>query len=249
MKFFLEKHTKDSFFYINIKKEIYTTISKYQKINFFDTKDFGRVFTLDGIIMSTEKDEFIYHEMITHVAMAVNPKIKKVLVIGGGDGGTVRELVKYKNILFINMVEIDELVVDLCKKYFKKTSSKLNDKRVNIFFKNAINFIKKDPIKYDLIIIDSTDPIGPGKDLFSEEFYKNCFDRLNENGIMINQHESPYYKKDRKMVIDIHNNIKKIFPIAKIYQFHMPTYPSGHWLFGFSSKKLDPIKNIKKKEW
>ena len=245
---FTEKHSEGAKFSIHVKEHLYSEKSPFQQIDFFDSYDFGKFFTLDGIMMANEKDEFIYHEMITHVPLASNLDIKKVLVIGGGDGGTVRELVKYESIEQIDMVEIDEMVVNACKKYLPLTSSKLNDKRVNLFFEDGLLFIKNKKNVYDLILVDSTDPIGPGEGLFSKEFYENCFEALTKNGILINQHESPYYPFNVREMKRSHNKIKDIFPVSKVYQFHMPTYPSGHWLFGFASKGIDPL-NCNSEKW
>lgn len=199
--------------------------------------------------MVTEKDEFIYHDMITHVAMATNLDIKNVLVIGAGDGGTVRELTRYESIEKIDMVEIDELVVRASKEYLPITASKLDDPRVNLYFEDGIKFVEGKENTYDLIIVDSTDPIGPGEGLFTTEFYTNCYNALTEKGILINQNESPYYSDNAREMSRAHKKIKNIFPIAKAYQYHMPTYPSGHWLFGFASKQLDPIKDLDKEKW
>jgi spermidine synthase len=199
--------------------------------------------------MLTEKDEFIYHEMIAHVPMAVNPNIKKVLVIGAGDGGTVRELTRYNSLEGIDMVEIDRKVVEICKEFIPKTASKLDDKRVNLYFEDGLKFVKTKKNEYDLIIVDSTDPIGPGVELFTLEFYENCFDALVDDGILVNQHESPYYPKDAKTMQKIHKKIKSVFPIATVYQAHIPTYGSGHWLFGFASKKYNPVKDLNEELW
>ena len=244
-----EHYSDNAKFSIKVDKQLHSEESKFQRIDFFESKEFGKFFTLDGLMMVTEKDEFIYHDMITHVALATNPIIKKVLVIGAGDGGTVRELTRYNTIEKIDMVEIDERVVRLCEKYIPLTSSKLTDKRVSLYFEDGIEFIKKTKEKYDLIIVDSTDPIGPGEGLFTVEFYTNCYNLLSDEGILINQHESPYYDKDRKELIRTRQKIKNIFEISRVYQAHIPTYPSGHWLFGFASKKFDPVKDIKVEEW
>jgi spermidine synthase len=199
--------------------------------------------------MLTEKDEFIYHEMIAHVPMAVNPSIKKVLVIGAGDGGTVRELTRYNSLERVDMVEIDRKVVEICKEFIPQTASKLDDKRVNLYFEDGLKFVKTKKNEYDLIIVDSTDPIGPGVELFTLEFYENCFDALVDDGILVNQHESPYYPKDAKTMQKIHIKIKSVFPIATVYQAHIPTYGSGHWLFGFASKKYNPVKDLNEELW
>lgn len=246
---YTEKNTETCNFSIKVKEQIYSEKTPFQDIAFFESYDFGRFFTLDGLMMVNEKDEFIYHDMITHVPMAVNPNIKRVLVIGGGDGGTVRELTRYKNIELIHLVEIDERVVRLCQEYLPITASQFEDARVTTFFEDGVAFMKKKNDFYDLILVDSTDPIGPGEGLFTLEFYKDCYNALNANGILINQHESPYFHNYSKEMQKAHVKLKSIFDVCKVYQFHMPTYASGHWLFGFASKGLDPIKDHNKQEW
>ncbi|MGX8796917.1 polyamine aminopropyltransferase [Fusibacter sp. JL298sf-3] len=246
---YTEKHTDTVDFSIKVTEHFYTAKSPFQTIDFFKSEEFGTFFTLDGLMMVNEKDEFVYHDMITHVAMATNPSIKRVLVIGGGDGGTVRELTRYAHIEKIDMVEIDEMVVRACEKYLPLTASKLDDPRVTLYFEDGLKFIHGKENAYDLILVDSTDPIGPGEGLFSEAFYTDCFKALSEDGILVNQHESPYYPSYAREMKRSHSKIKKIFPISKVYQFHMPTYPSGHWLFGFASKKLDPIADFNKEKW
>lgn len=246
---YTENHSKNVKFSIKITEHLYHYKSQYQEIDFFNSEEFGTIFTLDGLIMVTEKDEFIYHDMISHVPMAVNPNIKNVLVIGGGDGGTVRELTRYKGIERIDLVEIDEMVIKACQQFLPLTSSKLNDKRVNLIIEDGVAYIQKQEVAYDLIIIDSTDPIGPGEGLFTRSFYENCYKALKDDGILINQHESPYYDIDKKNMNRAHKRINEIFEIAEVYQFHMPTYPSGHWLFGFASKKYHPIKDLNSVAW
>ena len=246
---YTENHTENVRFSIKAHKQLASEESEFQRIDIFETYEFGKILVIDGFLMLTEKDEFIYHEMITHVPMAVNPEIKDVLVIGAGDGGTVRELTRYESIENIDMVEIDRLVVELCKEHIPQTASKLDDDRVNIYFEDGLKFVRGKQNKYDLIIVDSTDPFGPGEDLFTREFYGNCYKALKENGILVNQHESPYYSKDAVAMQRAHSKIKSIFPLALVYQAHIPTYPSGHWLFGFASKGLHPIADLKEEKW
>jgi len=238
---FTEQHTKNVRFSIKIDKQIYSEESEFQRIDIFESKEFGRILTLDGYVMVTQKDEFIYHEMIVHVPMATNHNIKNVLVIGAGDGGTVRELTRYKTIKRIDMVEIDKLVVDACREHLPQTACRLDDERVNLYYEDGLRFVRSKVNEYDLIIVDSTDPFGPGEGLFTKEFYGNCYKALKDDGILVNQHESPYYKEDAKSMKRAHARIKEYFPICKVYQAHIPTYPSGHWLFGFASKKYDPV--------
>ena len=168
---FTERHTDDVNFTIRVKKQLYSKKSYYQEIDVFDTYEFGRVLVLDGFIMLTEKDEFIYHEMVTAVPMAVNPEIKKVLVIGAGDGGTIRELCRYNTIEKIDMVEIDEQVVNVCKEYLPQTACAFDDPRLTLYIEDGLKFVRRKENEYDLIIVDSTDPFGPGEGLFTKEFY------------------------------------------------------------------------------
>lgn len=246
---FKEKHTEDVRFALRIKEQLVSIQSEFQQIDVFDSYEFGRILVLDGLLMVTEQDEFIYHEMITHVPMAVNKNIKKVLVIGAGDGGVIKELTRYNTIEKIDMVEIDKVVVDVCKKYLPQTSCCLEDKRVTIYYEDGLKYIRRIINEYDLIIVDSTDPFGPGEALFTREFYGNCFKALKEDGILVNQHESPFYKKDREAMQRAHKLIKSIFPISQVYQAHVPTYPSGHWLFGFASSKYNAVLDVKDEEW
>ncbi|MBM7833190.1 polyamine aminopropyltransferase [Clostridium sardiniense] len=246
---YTEEHTDKVRFSIKVEEQLFKGQSDFQRIDVFKSQEFGTFFTLDGLMMVTEKDEFIYHDMIVHVPMATNPNIKNVLVIGAGDGGTVRELTRYKSIEKIDMVEIDKMVVDVCKEYLPQTASKLDDERVTLYFEDGLKFVRTVEDKYDLIIVDSTDPFGPGEGLFTKEFYGNCFKALKEDGILVNQHESPYYESYAKSMKRAHKRIKESFPVCRVYQAHIPTYPSGHWLFGFASKKYDPINSESIEEW
>lgn len=246
---FTEQHTDDVRFSIHIKEQLYSGKSYYQQIEVFDSYEFGRVLVLDGYIMLTEKDEYIYHEMMVHVPMACNPDIRRVLVIGAGDGGTVRELCRYDSITQIDMVEIDEQVVKVCKEYLPQTACRLEDPRVHIYYEDGLKFVRRVEDTYDLIIVDSTDPFGPGEGLFTKEFYGNCFTALREHGILTNQHESTYYDSYTSMVSRTHRRMRSVFPVAMVYQAHIPTYPSGHWLFGFASKNIHPVYDFKPEIW
>lgn len=246
---FTEKHTPDVKFSIRVDKQLYTGQSEFQRIDVFESPEFGRFLTLDGYMMLTERDEFIYHEMITHVPMSVHPAAKKVLVIGAGDGGVIRELCRYPEIEQIDMVEIDPLVVAVSREYLPQTACSLGDERVRIFYEDGLKFVRSKANQYDLIIVDSTDPFGPGEGLFTKEFYGNCYKALNEDGIMVNQHESPFYADDAIACQRAHKRIVESFPVSRVYQAHIPTYPSGHWLFGFASKKYHPLKDLKADRW
>ena len=190
---FSEQQTPNVKLSIRVDRQLYSGRSEFQRIDVFDSPEFGRFLTLDGYMMLTEKDEFIYHEMITHVPMAVHPHVRKALVIGAGDGGVVRELTRYPEIEQIDLVEIDQLVVEVCKKYLPQTACRFDDPRVQIHYEDGLKFVRTCEDEYDLIIVDSTDPFGPGEGLFTREFYGNCYKALKEDGIMVNQHESPFY--------------------------------------------------------
>ena len=246
---FSENHTPNVKISIRVDRQLYSGKSEFQRIDVFDSPEFGRFLTLDGYMMLTEKDEFIYHEMITHVPMAVHPLVKKVLVIGAGDGGVIRELTRYPEIEHIDMVEIDPLVVEVCRKYLPKTACRLDDPRLSLHYEDGLKYVRFKENEYDLIIVDSTDPFGPGEGLFTREFYGNCYKALKEDGIMVNQHESPFYAEDAEACKRAHKRIVESFPISRVYQAHIPTYPSGHWLFGFASKKYHPVTDFNPTAW
>ncbi len=246
---FSEKHTPNVKFSIRVDRQLYSGQSDFQRIDVFESPEFGRILVLDGYLMLTEKDEFIYHEMIVHTPMAVHPHVKNVLVIGAGDGGAVRELTRYPEIGRIDLAEIDGQVIEVCKKFLPQTSSKMDDPRVHIYVEDGLKFVRRHADEYDLIIVDSTDPFGPGEGLFTKEFYGNCYKALKEDGIMVNQHESPFYEQDALAMQRAHKRIIESFPFSRIYQAHIPTYPSGHWLFGFSTKKYHPLKDLDEARW
>lgn len=246
---FNDEHTDTVKLSIKVEKQLFSGKSEEQQIDVLDTKEFGKILAVDGDIMLTQKDEFIYHELLVHVPMAVNPEIKEVLVIGGGDGGVVRELIKYDSIECIDVVEIDPLLVEVCNKFLPEIASSLNDPRVHMYHEDGVRFIRSLDDEYDLIIIDSPNPYGAGEGLFTREFYGLCYKALHEDGIMINQHESPFYKDESYMVQRMHERIVQSFPIVKVYQGFIPSYPSGHWLFGFASKKYHPLNDIQDNKW
>lgn len=246
---FSESHTEDVKLSLRVKKHLVSEKSAYQKIDVFETPEFGRVLVLDGNIMLTERDEFIYDEMITHVPMAVHPNITDVLVIGIGDGGVIKELSRYDQIKRIDLVEMDEMVADVCRKYLPENASRLDDERVHIYYDNALKFIRRCENQYDLIIVDSNDPYGPSEGLFTREFYGNCYKALKGDGIMVNQQGSPFYAEDAIAMQRSHKRIVNTFPISRVYQAHIPTYAAGYWLFGFASKKYHPIDDLDVERW
>ncbi|NLF79929.1 MAG: polyamine aminopropyltransferase [Clostridia bacterium] len=246
---FSEMHTENVRFSIKVDRQLYSGQSEFQRIDIFDSPEFGRFLTLDGFMMLTEKDEFIYHEMIAHVPMAVHPQAKNVLLVGAGDGGVAREIARYDTVKNIDVAEIDPEVVRVCREYLPQTALSFDDPRVHVYYEDGIRFIRRCANQYDLIIIDSTDPFGPGESLFTKEFYGSCHQALKEDGIMVNQHESPFYAEDAKEMRQAHKKIAANFPISLLYQAHIPTYPSGHWLFGFAAKKYHPLHDFHADNW
>lgn len=246
---FTELHTDNVKLSARIEKQLFSGESEYQRIDVFDSEEFGRFISLDGEIVFSEKDEFIYDEMVTHVPMAVHPNVKDVLIIGGGDGGVAKELLQYSSIETIDVVETDEMFVDVCREFFPEVACALDDERVSIYYGDGLRYLRNKKGQYDLIINDSTDPFGHTEGLFTREFYGSCYNALREDGVMVYQHGSPFYDEDELACRSMHRKACKAFPISRVYQAHIPTCPSGYWLFGFASKKYHPIKDFKPKEW
>ena len=239
---------------------IHEVKSKYQHIEVFKTKYFGKLLRLDGVIQMTEFDEANYHEMIAHVPLSSHSCPEHVLVIGGGDGGAVREILKHKDVKKVDLVEIDEEVINISKKFFPDVSCSLNDERVSIINIDGADHAKFSNDLYDVIIIDSTDPFSVGESLFKESFYSNLKNLLKYNGIVVSQCESMFY--DLELIKSMHEFKKKYFDYVKYYYTMVPTYPSGSIGFQFCSNidyphnkvnnnimrneyKLDDLDNLK----
>jgi len=227
---------------IQYKELLESVQSQFQKIDVYDTVPFGKMLVHDNVIMLTEFDETHYHEMIVHVALNVHINPQRLLVIGGGDGGTLREVLKHNQVQSAHLCEIDGQVIEVCKKYFPNLSCSFDDPRVEVFLEDGAEFVKKRENFYDIIIIDSSDPIGPAEVLFQEQFYKNMFNALTHDGIVITQSESFMYHRD--VIKNIVSFNKKIFPHYFYYYTMVPTYPSGVIGFSFCSKKYHPIKDF-----
>jgi len=242
-------HTDNVKMSIRIEKQLFSAQSDFQRIDVFDSPEFGRFLTSNGSVIFSEKDEFVYDEMIAHVPMAVHPSVSKVLVIGGGDGGVARELSRYDEIEVIDVVEPDKMFVDVCRKYFPDNAVGLDDDRVTIYNRDGLRFLRSKQDEYDLIINDSTDPLGHTAGLFTKEFYGNCYHALRKDGIMVYQHGSPFFDEDEETCRAMHRKAYRSFPISRVYQAHIPTCPAGYWLFGFASKKYHPLRDINAEKW
>lgn len=233
-----EKHENKAGITLKVTKTLYSGESEFQKIDVLETEAYGKMLLLDGLVMTTEQDEFFYHEMISHVPMISHPNPEKALVIGGGDGGTVREILKHPSIKEVVLCEVDGMVIDVSRKYFPSIAGMVDDPKVKITVQDGIKYIKEQNKNFDVILIDSTDPLGPGVGLFTEEFYTNVKTALRENGIMVAQTESPIAcQKDFKL---INNLLKKVFRVVKPYFAPVPTYPGAYWSWTFCSENIIP---------
>lgn len=238
-----EKQTSNLSLCIKIKETLFRKKSPFQEILIVDSYEFGRVLFLEGTFQTTERDEFFYHEMISHVPLLSHPQPESVLIIGGGDGGTLREILRHKYVKEALLVEIDRDVVDASKQFLPFYKSFEQDSRFRIEITDGIKHIKKQTGRYDVIIIDSTDPVGPAQGLFSESFYIDCYNALKEDGILVTQSESPFLHLH--LIRDIKQAMEKVFPICMVYTAPVPTYPSGYWSFTTGSKKHDPSQPVR----
>ena len=246
---FSELHTSNVKLSMRIEKQLFSGNSDCQRIDVLESVEFGKFLALDGDILFSEKDEFIYDEMVTHVPMAVHPKVKQVLIIGGGDGGVAKELTQYASIEKIDVVEPDEMLVEVCREHFPELACGLLDPRVNVYYQYGLRFLRNKTDEYDLIINDATDPFGHTEGLFTKEFYGSCYKALKEDGIMVYQHGSPFYDEDKEECMKMHRKAFRAFPVSRVYQAHIPTCSSGYWLFGFASKKYHPLNDLGEQEW
>ena len=223
-----------------VKETLFAGKSEFQDVAVVDSYQFGRMLVLDGVFQTSIFEEYVYHEMIAHVPLFIHPNPKKVLVIGGGDGGTVREVVRHDTVEKVEMVEIDGMVVEACKKYLPEISVALNEPNPKLDLKigDGIQHMADATNEYDVIIVDCSDPIGPGEGLFTPEFYKNVYKALKEDGLFVQQTESPFYH--RELIKRIQKDVRAIFPITDLYLAHIPIYPGGCHCFTFGSKKYGP---------
>jgi len=230
---------------IKVEKVLFSGKSEFQTVDVVETKGHGKMLLNDGLIMVTERDEFAYHDMITHVPLFLHPAPKNVLVIGGGDGGTAREVIRHPSVEKCTMVEIDAMVVDACKQHIPQTSAALEDERINLIIGDGVKFVKDTKEKFDVIIVDSTDPIGPAQPLFGKEFYQDVYNCLTDDGIVVSQGESSWYAMDiQRSLLSVLNSV---FENTYLYSFSNLTYPGGLWSFTFASKQFHPVRDFEPK--
>jgi spermidine synthase len=235
---FTEKFEDKQGLSIKVREILYSKHSEFQKIDVIDTYAFGKVLLLDGLVMTTEKDEFYYHEMISHIPLLAHGNPERVLVVGGGDGGTIREVLRHPSVKEVVLCEIDKMVIDVSKEYLPTIACRFDDPRVKVNIQDAVEYIKGQKDCFDAVLIDSTDPLGPGVGLFTEDFYTNVKNSLKEGGVMAAQTESPVVAQKEFLLIN--SILNKVFPIVKPYFAPVPTYPSGSWSWTYCSMGVQP---------
>ena len=231
-----DDHTR---FGLRLKSTLHSEKSEHQKIEIVDTVSFGRVLVIDGVFMTSEYDEFLYHEMLVHPAMVSAPANKRVLVIGGGDGGTVREVLRHNSVASVVMIEIDRAVVEACKTYLPSIGTAWNDPRLDVRFIDGIEYVRtSDDEKFDIVFLDSTDPVGPGAVLFEDSFFIGCKRMLKSGGVMALQSESPLLMLD--VFVETQQTLRKAFKHVHPYFGPVPLYGTGVWSWTWCSDQGDP---------
>lgn len=236
---FTEKQTEHFGITVEIKRTLHTEQTDFQKLEMVETAEFGNMLILDGMVMTTEKDEFVYHEMVAHVPLFTHPNPKNVLVVGGGDGGVIREVLKHPSVEKATLVEIDGKVIEYSKKYLPSIAGKLDDPRVDVQVDDGFMHIAKSKNVYDVIMVDSTEPVGPAVSLFTKGFYEGISKALKEDGVFVAQTDNPWFHTH--LITNVFKDVKEVFPITRLYMANIPTYPSGLWSFTIGSKKYDPL--------
>jgi spermidine synthase len=238
-EWFVEKEGSSLSFGYKIEEKLFSKKSLFQQIDVYKTTAYGNMLVIDGCVMMTDTDEFVYHEMISHVPVCHHKDPKSVLVIGGGDGGTLRELAKYPSIKEIVLCEIDQVVLDASKKFFPKIASGLSAPRVDVKIADGIKYVKEHKNHFDIIVVDSTDPIGPGEGLFTADFYRCVREALKADGMVVVQSESPWYPAE--FLKGIYQKLGKSFDTVLPYIAPIATYPRGlwSWMLATNLKKED----------
>ena len=225
-----------------LKKRLFKGKSPFQTVEVVETAGHGKLLLIDGMTMVSERDEFVYHEMIAHPALFLHPRPRRVLVIGGGDGGTVREVLRHKSVEACVLVEIDGMVVEASRKYIPQTAGALSDERTRVLIEDGVKFVAETDERFDVVIVDSTEPFGPAKELFGPSFYKNVKRILTEDGVVVSQAGSPFY--EITTIKNLFKITRPIFPVVEVCLFNNLTYPGGLWAFTFATKGLHPVKDF-----
>jgi spermidine synthase len=237
---FTERQPGDIALSLRVTRTLMRETTPYQELMVVETPGFGRLLSLDGTIQLTERDEFFYHEMLAHVPLAAHPAPRRVLVIGGGDGGTVREVLRHEGIEHVDLVEIDEAVVRAGRAYFPGVSSGLDDPRVAVHYEDGIAFVARaEAQSYDVVLVDSTDPVGPAVGLFRSPFYASIARALGPDGIVVAQSESPLLNAE--LITSLAGEMRTAFRHVNLYLCPVPTYPSGQWSFMAGCQTRPPV--------
>ncbi|WP_407269237.1 polyamine aminopropyltransferase [Radiobacillus sp. PE A8.2] len=237
---YTEKQTDDYGITAKVKKSLHSEKTDFQQLDMLETVEWGNMLVLDGMVMTTEKDDFVYHEMMAHVPLFTHPNPKHVLVVGGGDGGVIREILKHEQVEKATLVEIDGKVIEYSKKYLPEIAGELDNPRVEVQVDDGFMHIAKSEKAYDVIMVDSTEPVGPAVNLFTKGFYAGISKALKDDGIFVAQSDNPWFKAD--LIQQVYQDVKEIFPVTRLYTGNIPTYPSGLWTFTLGSKIHDPLK-------
>jgi len=236
---YTEKQTESFGITAKIKETLVAERTAFQDLAIIDTVEFGRMLVLDGMVMTTVRDEFVYHEMVAHPALFTHPNPQHVLVVGGGDGGVIREVLKHPSVEKAVLVEIDGKVIEYSKQFLPSIAGALDDRRVEVIVNDGYMHIHDFKNTYDVIMVDSTEPVGPAVELFTKGFYQGIYESLKEDGIFVAQTDNPWFKAD--LIRSVNRDVREIFPIVRVYGANIPTYPSGLWTFTMGSKKYDPL--------
>ena len=234
------RENKDLFTMHRVERCLYRAKSQYQDLAVVDSPQFGRMLLLDGVIQTTIRDEPAYHEMIAHVPLFAHPGPKRVLIIGGGDGGTLREVLRHPEVEEAHLVEIDAQVIEASRRYLPELAVGFDDARVEVHIADGIKHVQEAKDLYDVVIVDSCDPLGPAVGLFNYDFYRNVRGALRKDGILVAQIESPFFNMD--LVKQVYGSFTKLYPIVRPYLTSIPSYSPGIWSFMLASKKHDPRK-------
>lgn len=218
---------------LHVTDKVHEEQSEFQRIEVFDTRGHGRLLMLDGMVMLTELDEFVYHELISHIPLCIHPDPRRVLVVGGGDGGTVREVLRHRGVERVVLCEIDERVTRVCQQHIPAVAGHLDDPRVELVFADAVEYVRNNPGSFDAILVDSSEPIGPAAGLFAGAFFADLRRALRPGGVVSAQTESPFYAADT--VRSVFGELRGVFSEVHAYYGCIPTYPSGCWTFAFAS--------------
>ncbi|RLJ90887.1 spermidine synthase [Planococcus citreus] len=236
---YTEKQTENFGITMKINKTLHTEQTDFQYLEMAETAEWGNMLFLDGMVMTSEKDEFVYHEMVAHVPLFTHPNPENVLVVGGGDGGVIREILKHPSVKKATLVDIDGKVIEYSKKFLPSIASGLEDARVEVIVGDGFMHIAESENEFDVIMVDSTEPVGPAVNLFSKGFYAGISKALKEDGIFVAQSDNPWFTPD--LIKQVQSDVREIFPITKLYLANIPTYPSGLWSFTIGSKKYNPL--------